>query len=149
MNKLAEQLRDSLRAMREVYANRGLRRLQLAWAGSIIGTWAFTVALAVYAFHHGGASAIGLVVLIRWLPAALTASAMGVLGDRYPRVLVMISSDLLRAATHRGIAGVVVTHEAQLASWADRVVFLRDGHVVDQTVAPPGPESLLAAADRQ
>jgi putative ABC transport system ATP-binding protein len=56
---------------------------------------------------------------------------------------------LLRAATHNGVAGVVVTHEAQLASWADRVVFLRDGHVVDQTVAPPGPESLLAAGNRR
>jgi putative ABC transport system ATP-binding protein len=56
---------------------------------------------------------------------------------------------LLRAATDRGVAGVVVTHEAQLAAWADRVVFLRDGRVVDQTVAPPGPESLLAAADRR
>ena len=56
---------------------------------------------------------------------------------------------LLRAATRRGVAGVVVTHEAQLASWADRVVFLRDGRVVDQTVAPPGPESLLAAGDRR
>jgi putative ABC transport system ATP-binding protein len=56
---------------------------------------------------------------------------------------------LLRAATHRGVAGIVVTHEAQLASWADRVVFLRDGHIVDQTVAPPGPESLLAAGDRR
>ena len=56
---------------------------------------------------------------------------------------------LLRAATKRGVAGVVVTHEAQLASWADRVVFLRDGQVVDQTVAPPGPESLLAAGDRR
>jgi putative ABC transport system ATP-binding protein len=56
---------------------------------------------------------------------------------------------LLRAATQRGLAGVVVTHEAQLASWADRVIFLRDGHVIDETVAPPGPESLLAAADRR
>ena len=56
---------------------------------------------------------------------------------------------LLRAATQRGVAGVVVTHEAHLASWADRVVFLRDGYVVDQTVAPPGPESLLAAGDRR
>ena len=56
---------------------------------------------------------------------------------------------LLRAAAHRGVAGVVVTHEAHLASWADRVVFLRDGHVVDQTVAPPGPESLLAVGDRR
>jgi|SRR5262245_5671885 len=56
---------------------------------------------------------------------------------------------LLRAATRRGVAGVVVTHEAQLASWADRVIFLRDGRIVDQTVAPPGPESLLAAGDRR
>jgi putative ABC transport system ATP-binding protein len=56
---------------------------------------------------------------------------------------------LLRTATHRGVAGVVVTHEAHLASWADRVVFLRDGRVVDQTTAPPGPESLLAAGERQ
>ena len=56
---------------------------------------------------------------------------------------------LLRAATARGVAGVIVTHEAHLASWADRVVFLRDGRVIDQTVAPPGPESLLAAGHRR
>jgi putative ABC transport system ATP-binding protein len=56
---------------------------------------------------------------------------------------------LLRAATQRDVGGVVVTHEAHLASWADRVVFLRDGRVVDQTLAPPGPESLLAAGDRR
>ncbi|MGH9228568.1 MAG: ABC transporter ATP-binding protein [Acidimicrobiales bacterium] len=52
---------------------------------------------------------------------------------------------LLRAACHRGVAGVVVTHEAQLAAWADRIVFLRDGRVVDQTAPPEGPESLLAS----
>jgi putative ABC transport system ATP-binding protein len=51
---------------------------------------------------------------------------------------------LIRAACRRGVAGVVVTHDAQLASWADRVVFLRDGHMVDQTAPLPGPESLLA-----
>ena len=51
---------------------------------------------------------------------------------------------LVRAACQRGVAGVIVTHDAQLASWADRVVFLRDGRVVDQTMPPPGPESLLA-----
>jgi putative ABC transport system ATP-binding protein len=52
---------------------------------------------------------------------------------------------LLRTITRRGAAGVVVTHDAQLASWADRVVFLRDGRVVDQTAPPAGPESLLAS----
>ncbi len=50
---------------------------------------------------------------------------------------------LIRAACKRGVAGVVVTHDAQLASWADRVVFLRDGRVVDQTNPRPQPESLL------
>jgi putative ABC transport system ATP-binding protein len=50
---------------------------------------------------------------------------------------------LIRSACQRGVAGVVVTHDAQLASWADRVVFLRDGRVVDQTLPLSGPESLL------
>jgi putative ABC transport system ATP-binding protein len=51
---------------------------------------------------------------------------------------------LIRAACQRGVAGMIVTHDAQLASWADRVVFLRDGRVVDQTTPAAGPESLLA-----
>jgi putative ABC transport system ATP-binding protein len=55
---------------------------------------------------------------------------------------------LLRAACGRGVAGVVVTHDAQLAAWADRIVFLRDGRVVDQTSPPAGPESLLASGSQ-
>ena len=50
---------------------------------------------------------------------------------------------LILAACKRGSAAAVVTHDAQLASWADRVVFIRDGRVVDSTAARPGPESLL------
>jgi len=51
---------------------------------------------------------------------------------------------LLHAACKdSGMTAVVVTHDAQLASWADRVVFLRDGRVTDQTAPAPGPESLL------
>ncbi len=48
------------------------------------------------------------------------------------------------AACHRGMAAVVVTHDAQLASWADRVVFLRDGRIVDQTMPAQRPEAFLA-----
>ncbi len=50
---------------------------------------------------------------------------------------------LLRGACKQGVAAVMVTHDAQLASWSDRVVFLRDGEVIDQTASQPGPESLL------
>jgi putative ABC transport system ATP-binding protein len=51
---------------------------------------------------------------------------------------------MILVACHRGVAAMVVTHDAQLASWADRVVFIRDGRIVDQTVPPPTPESLVA-----
>jgi putative ABC transport system ATP-binding protein len=51
---------------------------------------------------------------------------------------------LILAACHRGLAAVVVTHDAHLASWADRMVFLRDGRVVDQTLPDDGPEAMLA-----
>ena len=50
---------------------------------------------------------------------------------------------MILAACHRGVAAMVVTHDAQLASWADRVVFIRDGRIVDQTVPPPTPEALV------
>ena len=49
---------------------------------------------------------------------------------------------ILTACKH-GVAAVVVTHDAQLASWADRVLFIRDGQVVDRTAPRPGPDSLL------
>jgi len=49
----------------------------------------------------------------------------------------------LLASCRRGLAAMVVTHDAQLASWADRVVFIRDGRIVDGTAARPGPDSLL------
>ncbi|MEV7090224.1 ABC transporter ATP-binding protein [Streptomyces sp. NPDC093085] len=56
---------------------------------------------------------------------------------------------LLRARCDAGAAGVLVTHEPRFAAWADRVVFLRDGSVVDQTLRSDA-DSLLSgqAADR-
>jgi putative ABC transport system ATP-binding protein len=50
---------------------------------------------------------------------------------------------MILGACKQGVAAVVVTHDAQLASWADRVIFIRDGRVIDATVPPPTPEALL------
>ncbi|RZD56692.1 macrolide ABC transporter ATP-binding protein [Streptomyces albidoflavus] len=49
---------------------------------------------------------------------------------------------LLRARCDQGAAGVMVTHEPRHAAWADRVVFVRDGSIVDQTLSA-GADSLL------
>jgi putative ABC transport system ATP-binding protein len=49
------------------------------------------------------------------------------------------------ACKKAGMAAVVGTHDAQLASWADRVMFLRDGHVTDQRAPAKLPQSLLTS----
>jgi putative ABC transport system ATP-binding protein len=50
---------------------------------------------------------------------------------------------LLRARCDAGASAVLVTHEARHAAWADRVIFLRDGTLVDETEAAKPVESLL------
>jgi len=95
---LTKRLAESAAAIRQVATNPGLRRLELAWAGSMIGTWSYGIALLVYAYGAGGARAVGLVGFARWTAAAFAAPFTGVLGDRFPRARVMIASDLVRAA---------------------------------------------------
>ena len=104
---LSSRLSESTRAFRDAFANPALRRLELALAGSVVGDWAFAVALAVYTFHQGGATALGVVSMARWLLAAAAAPFVSVLADRYPRRWVMMSADLLRAVTVAAAAMVV------------------------------------------
>src|SRR3954452_7017966 len=83
---------EPLSAFTAIWHNRALRRLEYAWVGSVIGTWAYGVALYVYAYEQGGAAAAGLAGLIRTLPTVFFAPFVASLGDRYPRVRVMIAS---------------------------------------------------------
>ncbi|MFF0173648.1 ABC transporter ATP-binding protein [Micromonospora profundi] len=55
---------------------------------------------------------------------------------------------LLRRRVDAGAAGILVTHEARHAGWADRVVFLRDGVLVDTTAPLGSVEQLLSGSDR-
>jgi MFS family permease len=100
-------VRSSLRALRDVFASPALRRIQLAWIGSILGGWAYIVALGVYAYDEGGAAAVGLVGLIRLVPAAVLAPFISSLVDRYPRTSVMIASDVARFALMAGAAATI------------------------------------------
>jgi MFS family permease len=88
----------SLRAFARVFANPRVRSLQIAGAGATLGTWAYAVALPVYAYHAGGARAIGLLFFARFVLAALAAPWLGVLADRWSRRQLMLSGDLIRCA---------------------------------------------------
>jgi MFS family permease len=141
--RVREHLRASLGALREVFRNRALRQLQLAWAGSIIGSWAYAVALVVYAYDQGGASAVALVAVIRWVPAAVASPLASILGDRYPRVRVMLSADLLRASALVGMAVCVVTDAP-----AAIVYLLASIAAVLATVFDPAQSALIPSLAR-
>lgn len=113
MGALWEKVADSGRSLRDVFRNPGLRRIQLAWAGSIIGDWAYSTAFAVYAYYHGGPAAVGVVAVIRYVLRAFITPFTSILGDRYSRRLVMIGSDLTTAA-------IILVGAILIASGANR-----------------------------
>ena len=73
---------ERLAALRELWANPGLRRAELAWGGFHTAEWASLVALAVVAFASDGAAAVGVVLFARMVPSALVAPLVAVAGDR-------------------------------------------------------------------
>jgi len=97
MGALSTRLHESAGAFRAAFSNANIRRLELAAAGSTIGAWTYTIAVAVFAFEQGGAKAVALVWIIRTVPAAIASPFFGLVADRYPRKLVMLVSDLGRA----------------------------------------------------
>jgi MFS family permease len=90
-------LRETRDSLVSVFANRNLRRVELAFVGSAIGDWAYATAVAVWAYGEGGAKAVGIWMAIRYLLMAVSAPFGAALADRMPRKRLMILSDLGRA----------------------------------------------------
>ena len=143
MRQILRHLAESSRAFRDVFRNPGLRRIELAWAASILGTWAYGIAVVVYAYEQGGATAVGVVGLARWVAAAIASPFAAILGDRYDRRWVMAGSDIARAVL---IAG------AALAVFADAppiVIYVIAGGVsVVATAFRPAEAALIPSLAR-
>jgi len=78
--------------------NENVRRVELSWGAAIAAEWAHFVALGVYAYNHGGTSAVGVAGLVRLLPAAVIAPFAASLGDRFRRERVLLAMTLVGAA---------------------------------------------------
>ncbi|HSS72887.1 MAG TPA: MFS transporter [Gaiellaceae bacterium] len=138
MTGLREKLAESAAALSGNFGNPQLRRLQLAGAGSVMGQWAYSVAVAVYAYEAGGAKAVGVVTLIRTIPAAIAAPFLSTLADRLPRIAVMSTTSIGRALAIGG-AGVVVLSDGP--EWA--VYTLAGVAAILATVFLPAESALL------
>jgi MFS family permease len=97
-----------LQAFGRVFANPRVRNLQLAGAGSTLSAWAYGVALPVYAYHAGGARAVGVLFFARFVLAALAGPWLGLLADRRSRRSVMMTSDLIRCGLMAGMTTVAI-----------------------------------------
>ena len=106
------QVRGMLAETREsvaaVFRNRNIRRVQLALAGSEVGDWAYATAVAVWAYDVGGPQAVGTWMAVRLGLSAVLAPFGAALADRMDRRLLMLLTDLVRAALVGGAALVLL-----------------------------------------
>jgi MFS family permease len=119
---LGENLRESTTAIRRVFRNPGLRRLNLAFAGSNIGDWAYSVVIGLYAFEKGGPTALGVLGVVRYVTMAVLGPFLAVLADRYRRKRVMLGADILRAGLMCAIAALIAGGGPALAVYGLSIV---------------------------
>ena len=122
MSVVVEQLEESRHAIQDVLRSRPLRRLNLALVGSVIGDWAFAVAFSVYAYNNGGATALGVISVVRYVTMAVLAPFVATLADRFDRRLVMVTADLLRVVLVLAAAMVLFVDGPVLAVYALSIV---------------------------
>ena len=101
-------------ALGAVVRNENIRRVELAWGAAIGAEWAHFVALGVYAYEQGGASAVGLAGLVRLLPAAALAPFAASLGDRFRRERLLLAMTLLGSAALAGSAAAAFADQRVL-----------------------------------
>jgi MFS family permease len=111
---LRGRLSEPFTAFRAVFANPDLRHVELAWAGSETGKWLYILALSIFAYDAGGATAVGIVALIRTVPAAIGAPFTALLGDRYRRDRVMLGASLARVVAVGATAAVAASGASPL-----------------------------------
>ncbi len=108
---VGQGVRGSLRLAADAFAsnarNPNLRRAQLSFLGAWTAEWAFTVGLGIVAYRDGGATAVGLVALLRMLPSAVLAPLLSPLADRGRRERVLILVSTVRGIATAGAAVVV------------------------------------------
>ena len=87
--------------------NANLRRAQIGFFGAWTAEWAFTVGLGIVAYRDGGATAVGLVGLLRMAPSAIFAPLLSPLADRGRRDRVLILVSVLRGVVTGAVAVIV------------------------------------------
>jgi MFS family permease len=94
---LLARLVTPLNAFRDLFRNRDLARLEVAWGFFYTADWAYFIALALFAYEEGGAFAVGLVGFLRMLPGAVAAPFGSLLADTRRRERVLLAVYLSRS----------------------------------------------------
>jgi MFS family permease len=109
---------QAVSALPALARNENLRRVELAWGASIAAEWTHFVALGVFAYNAGGASAVGIAGLVRMLPAAFVAPFASALGDRFRRERFLVAVSLAGAAALGGSAAAYFLSRSELIVFA-------------------------------
>jgi MFS family permease len=124
------------------FANPAVARLLAGTVLTALGKAGFAVTVSVYAFGYGGASALGVVLLVQTLPALVAAPLLGVASDRMPRQRVIVAANSARGAAI-AVAAVCAALDVPLAVFAAAVVYS-----VVSTANQPARSALLPVLSR-
>ena len=100
-------VRGAASSLRSAIANPAIRRVEAAYTGGIAGDWVLLVALLVVAYQAGGPLGVGILGLVRMLPATLTGTFAGVPAARFGSERVLVAADILRSLGAVGCAVAV------------------------------------------
>ena len=87
-------VQGAARSLRSAIANPAIRRVEAAYTGGIAGDWVLLVALLVVAYQAGGPLGVGILGLVRMLPATLTGTFAGVPAARFGSGRVLVAADI-------------------------------------------------------
>ena len=105
--RLPPRLLLPLHAVRAAGSNADLRRVQAARLVSVTGRWAYTVTLAVFAYHSGGAVGVAVAAIVRLAPATAVAPFTGALAARFRVDRLLLVGGVARTAALAGAAALV------------------------------------------
>ena len=134
---------ERIRVVAAVVRDPNLRRVEIAFLGYNMTEYATWIAILVYAYSRGGATAAGLAALVQLIPSGIVAPFAAFAGDRFRRDRVLLAGYAIQAVSLAAAAVALALHLSLIVTLGVATVA-----AVSLTFTRPAQASLLPGITR-